>query len=174
MQMKHINIFAVSIMLGFALIILFFTGFLEFPSANSAIPSPKNSIIYTLPQSSSAEPFQDLFKAFNKWDSQVGCAKFRGKHQDLSNNGSKISFLQNANGEIDCGELQMNHVKILLKKWTWIPDYMDNLYSCRCGLSCLWTQSSVLADEPDALLFETIAPPFQVSYLLNQLLFFQD
>ncbi|KAL0391666.1 UNVERIFIED_CONTAM: Alpha-(1,4)-fucosyltransferase [Sesamum radiatum] len=38
---------------------------------------------------------------------------------------------------------------------------MDNLYSCRCGLSCLWTKSSVLADKPDALLFETTTPPFQ-------------
>ncbi|KAL8459661.1 hypothetical protein ACS0TY_036122 [Phlomoides rotata] len=159
MQLKQINIFAVSIMLGFALIILFFTGFLEFPSANPAIP--KDSIVYTLPESSSAEPFQDLFKAFKKWDSQVGCAEFKEKHRDLSNNGSKISFLQNADGEIECDKLRMNNVKILVKKWTWIPDYMDNLYSCRCGLSCLWTQSSVLADKPDALLFETIAPPFQ-------------
>lgn len=88
MQLKQINIFAVSIMLGFALIILFFAGFLEFPSAKSAIPSRKDSMIYTLPESSS--PFRDLFKAFNEWDSRVGCAKFREKHRDLSNNGTPL------------------------------------------------------------------------------------
>ncbi|XP_061343764.1 alpha-(1,4)-fucosyltransferase-like isoform X1 [Gastrolobium bilobum] len=38
---------------------------------------------------------------------------------------------------------------------------LDNLYTCRCGLSCLWTKSPVLADKPDALLFETSTPPNQ-------------
>lgn len=48
---------------------------------------------------------------------------------------------------------------MLVKGWTWIPDNLDNLYPCRCGLSCLWTKSPVLADKPDALLFETSTPP---------------
>ncbi|KAK6115522.1 hypothetical protein DH2020_007791 [Rehmannia glutinosa] len=148
-------------MFGFALIILFLTGFLEFPSAKLSIPSPKNSNFLNLSNSSTPEPFKDLFKSFKKWDSQVGCAQFRRKHRDSLTKGSKISSLQNAEGEIQCVELQMNHVSVLVKGWTWIPDNMDNLYSCRCGLSCLWTKSSVLADKPDALLFETTTPPFQ-------------
>ncbi|KAL6527577.1 GDP-fucose protein O-fucosyltransferase 2 [Orobanche gracilis] len=161
MQLKPINTFAITLMFGFALIILFLTGFLEFPSAKFSIPSAKESISLTLSKSSTPEPFKDLFRAFKNWDSQVGCAQIREKHTDLLRNRSKFPSLQNAEVEIKCGELQMNHVNVLVKGWTWIPDNMDNLYSCRCGLSCLWTKSSVLADNPDALLFETTTPPFQ-------------
>ncbi|KAL1063476.1 hypothetical protein V6Z11_D13G145000 [Gossypium hirsutum] len=55
----------------------------------------------------------------------------------------------------------MEHVSVLVKGWTWVPDNLDNLYSCQCGMSCLWTKSPVLADKPDALLFETATPPLQ-------------
>lgn len=55
----------------------------------------------------------------------------------------------------------MNHVSVLVKKWTWVPDNLDNLYQCRCGLTCLWTKSNVLADHPDVLFFETSTPPLQ-------------
>ncbi|KAK4413336.1 Alpha-(1,4)-fucosyltransferase [Sesamum alatum] len=163
MQLKSINTFVIVFMLGFALIIFFFTtSFLEFPSANSSVSSTlESSILETLSKSSKQEPFIDLRKAFKKWDSQVGCAQFREEHKELLGNRSKMSSLQDAEGQIQCGELQMNHVSVLVKGWTWIPDNMDNLYSCRCGLSCLWTKSSVLADKPDALLFETTTPPFQ-------------
>ncbi|CAA0818462.1 Alpha-(1-4)-fucosyltransferase [Striga hermonthica] len=149
-------------MFGFTLIIVFLTGFLEFPSAKFSFPSSSSKESITSTRSnSSPEPFKYLFEAFRKWDSQVGCPKFRQKHADSPANRSKIASLQNAGGEIACGELRMNHVSVLVKGWTWIPDNMDNLYSCRCGLSCLWTKSHVLADKPDALLFETISPPFQ-------------
>ncbi|XP_022866458.1 alpha-(1,4)-fucosyltransferase-like [Olea europaea var. sylvestris] len=159
MQLKSINTITIIFMFVFAILILFFS--LEFPSANSSIPSPNDSISLTLSKSTPPEPFKDLFLAFKKWDSQVGCAQFRQKHEDFLKNGSKISTLHNADGEIDCNELKMNHVNVLVKGWTWIPDNMDNLYSCRCGLSCLWTKSSVLSDKPDALLFETTSPPVQ-------------
>lgn len=70
------------------------------------------------------------------------------------------SSLQVGNGrEYQCSELKMNHVGILIKGWTWIPDNLDNLYTCGCGLTCLWTKSSVLLDKPDALFFETTTPP---------------
>ncbi|CAA6667687.1 unnamed protein product [Spirodela intermedia] len=55
--------------------------------------------------------------------------------------------------------MELSHVSVLIKGWTWIPDNLDQLYSCRCGLSCLWTKSAVLADKPDALLFENAMPP---------------
>lgn len=89
----------------------------------------------------------------------MGCSSFRETHKGLIKNGS--SSLQDVDGDLDCGVLQMRHVEILVKGWTWIPDNLDSLYSCRCGLSCLWTKSSVLADKPDALLFETTTPPLQ-------------
>lgn len=44
------------------------------------------------------------------------------------------------------------------------------LYFCRCGLSCLWTKSSVLVDKPDALLFETTTPPLIVCMILVEML----
>lgn len=163
MQLKPLNIFTVTIMLFFTFLILFFSGFLEFPSISTAIrqqrPIGTNS---RLPITESAsEPFTDLLTAFKKWDSQVGCARFVEKHKGLIQTGSNAS-LQEDDG--NCGELKIEHVSILVKGWTWIPDNMDNLYSCRCGLSCLWTKSPVLADKPDALLFETTTPPLQVIF----------
>uniref|UniRef100_A0A5B6YRT2 Fucosyltransferase n=1 Tax=Davidia involucrata TaxID=16924 RepID=A0A5B6YRT2_DAVIN len=159
MPLKSLNSFAISLMLGFAVVILFFSGFLEFPFVSSSIPSPKDSILYS---KSTKDPFRDLLGAFKKWDSQVGCSQFRGKHKGLLRNGSSSSSsLQDVDGELKCSELKMSHVSVLVKRWTWIPDNLDNLYSCRCGLSCLWTKSTVLADKPDALLFETTTPPLQ-------------
>ncbi|GFY85465.1 fucosyltransferase 13 [Actinidia rufa] len=157
MLLKYLNSYAIALMLGFALLILFFSGFLEFPTLSSSIPSPKDSGLFS---KSAPDPFRDLFGAFRKWDAQLGCSQFRDKHKGFSKNGS-ASSLQEADGELACNELKMNHVSVLVKGWTWIPDNLDNLYSCRCGLSCLWTKSSVLADKPDALLFETTTPPVQ-------------
>ncbi|KAL0351349.1 UNVERIFIED_CONTAM: Alpha-(1,4)-fucosyltransferase [Sesamum calycinum] len=130
MQLKSINTFMITLMLGFALIVFFFTtSFLEFPSANFSVSSTlESSIFETLSNSSKPEPFIDLLKAFKKWDSQVGCAQFREKHKEWLGNRSKISSLQDAEGQIQCGELQM---------------------------------TTLLADKPDALLFETTTPPFQ-------------
>ena len=103
----------------------------------------------------------------------MGCAQFKEKHKDL------IHFLSNRPGSLQeavddsgCNELKMEHVSVLVKGWTWIPDNLDNLYFCRCGLSCLWTKSSVLADKPDAFLFETTTPPLQVVFLFGLPFFF--
>lgn len=58
----------------------------------------------------------------------------------------KSSALQAGSAAGDCGMDGASHVSVLVKGWTWIPDNMDNLYSCRCGLACLWTKSPILAD----------------------------
>ena len=95
----------------------------------------------------------------------MGCERFREKPRGSNGvalNESKVASLQGFNG---CKGLKMGHVSVLVKGWTWIPDNLDNLYSCDCGLSCLWTKSPVLADKPDALLFETSTPPIQVPFL---------
>ncbi|XP_062165254.1 alpha-(1,4)-fucosyltransferase [Alnus glutinosa] len=158
MPLKPLNTFTVAVMLGFTLLLLFFSGFLEFPSVSSSIqPINRPGSSET---KSGPDPFTNLIGAFRKWDSQVGCARFKEKHKALvpvQSNGS--SSLQDFG--LECPELKMEHVSVLVKGWTWIPDNLDNLYSCRCGLSCLWTKSSVLADRPDALLFETTTPPPQ-------------
>lgn len=92
----------------------------------------------------------------------MGCSQFKLKHHDL------IRLLSNSSGSLQepvshssCNLLKMEHVSVLVKGWTWVPDNLDNLYSCQCGMSCLWTKSPVLADKPDALLFETATPPLQ-------------
>lgn len=61
-----------------------------------------------------------------------------------------------------CEGLKKKHVSVLVKRTSWIPDNLDNLYSCPCGLTCLWTKSPVLADQPDAHLFEKAKPPLKV------------
>ncbi|GAB4844806.1 Alpha-(1,4)-fucosyltransferase [Ancistrocladus abbreviatus] len=158
MQLKSLNPITISAMIAFSLLLLLFSGFLHFPSVTPSLPTtitadPKISI------KSQPDPFTDLLGAFRKWDSQVGCSSFREKHRGLATNGS--GYLQSFDGGLGCNGLKLEHVSVLVKGWTWIPDNLDNLYSCRCGLSCLWTKSSVLADKPDALLFETTPPPLQ-------------
>lgn len=155
MPLKSLNNFAVTLMLLFLVFLLFFSGYLEFPSASSSIPLVTESRPTTLRPG----PF-NLVGAFKKWDSQVGCAQFKAKHKGSVKSGPSSPSLQESGRDTECGELKMDHVSVLVKGWTWIPDNLDNLYSCRCGLSCLWTKSPVLADKPDALFFETARPPF--------------
>ena len=104
--------------------------------------------------------FSDVASAFRKWDRAVGCDRFREKHGKWTANPSAV---QDIDGR-DCSGLDLPHVSVLVKAWTWIPDNLDQIYSCRCGLSCLWTKSKVLADKPDALLFENFTPPRTVMY----------
>ncbi|XP_071710759.1 alpha-(1,4)-fucosyltransferase [Rutidosis leptorrhynchoides] len=161
LNLKPLNSIAIAIMLGFSLIIFFCYILIDFPSATTSSIPVSTSQIKSQPQSvpqSDPDPFQYLLGTFKKWDSQVGCSNFKQKHMGLMRKGGNFSSLQ-VGDEHECSELKMNHVGLLIKGWTWIPDNLDNLYSCRCGLSCLWTKSSVLVDKPDALFFETSTPP---------------
>ncbi|XP_031250558.1 alpha-(1,4)-fucosyltransferase [Pistacia vera] len=163
MQLKPLNTFTITLMFFFTFLFLFFSGFLEFPSVSTSINARRHVDPSFPPPKSTPEPFTDVLSAFKKWDSQVGCAQFREKYRNQTGSKSVSSgsgSLQE-DGEGKCDGLKMEHVSLLVKGWTWIPDNLDNLYSCRCGLSCLWTKSSVLADKPDALLFETTTPPIQ-------------
>lgn len=155
-------------MLGFAFLVLLLFSFFQYPFVSPSI-SPRKVSNFSIPHAS--DPFRDLLGAFKQWDSHVGCSSFRETYRGLPQNRSSLSSLQGADGDLDCGVLQMRQVQILVKRWTWIPDNLDNLYSCRCGLSCLWTKSSVLADRPDALLFETTTPPLQVLLIIYFSLF---
>ncbi|XP_010470321.1 PREDICTED: alpha-(1,4)-fucosyltransferase-like isoform X2 [Camelina sativa] len=154
MPMRHLNAIAVLLMMFFTLLILSFTGVLEFPAASTSIPATK------LPDSTS-DPFSEVLLAYKKWDFRVGCARFKENHKDSIRGNVSSGSLQVSGGELGCGKLKMEHVKVLVKGWTWIPHNLENLYSCRCGMTCLWTKSPVLVDSPDALLFETTTPPLQ-------------
>ncbi|KAG7032901.1 Alpha-(1,4)-fucosyltransferase, partial [Cucurbita argyrosperma subsp. argyrosperma] len=162
MLLKPFNTVPVIFMFALAFFILLLTGFLEFPSAFTSIVPPTDDLNLSAVEFVS-EPFTDLITSFNKWDSQVGCDRFREKiGGGLGNRSSSCSLqLVGADCSGDCHALKLVHVAVLVKGWTWIPDNLDNLYSCSCGLSCLWTKSSVLADKPDALFFETSTPPRQ-------------
>lgn len=155
-RVKFIN--SLTMMLASAFLIMFF-GFLDFHSALASMPSGEHKL-------AESEPFTDLLGAFAKWDSEVGCSQFKLKHQDFTKTNGSAS-VQDVDGEMKCSVLKMNHVGVLLKGWTWLPDYLDNLYSCRCGLSCLWTKNRVLVDKPDALLFETTTSKFLVCMFLK-------
>ncbi|KAL6007704.1 GDP-fucose protein O-fucosyltransferase 2 [Asimina triloba] len=163
MSLKSLN-YVVS-MLGLGLLLLFLSGFLPFPSALPSIPSveskTENSASPSPPNDGfgAKDPFTNVLGAFRKWDAKVGCAAFREKHRGAATNGSS---LQDTDAKADCRRLKTAHVTVLVKSWTWVPDNLDNTYSCRCGLSCLWTKSAVLADKPDAMLYETARPPIQI------------
>nr|XP_018898370.1 PREDICTED: alpha-(1,4)-fucosyltransferase-like [Bemisia tabaci] len=150
---RLMSTFPLKIMLSITLFLLLLTGSVHFPSV-SLSPTP----IPIQPASSSSETFAGSLR---KWDALVGCDRFREKHNKVIPNQSAVPSLQPTGCDLDCERLKLKHVSILVKKWTWIPDNLDNLYPCSCGLSCLWTKSSVLADKPDAELFENHSPPAQ-------------
>ncbi|KAF9608462.1 hypothetical protein IFM89_009828 [Coptis chinensis] len=159
---KPFNYIVISTMLGFTVLFLFISHFLQFPHPTTPLISPYPNDLKTQDPNPNPnpDPFTDLLGAFRIWDYQVGCTKFKKTCTNLSSNNGVVSSLQNIEG-VSCGSLKMKHVIVLVRKWTWIPDNLDNLYTCRCGLTCLWTKSSVLADQPDVLLFETSTPPSQ-------------
>ncbi|KAK9713729.1 hypothetical protein RND81_06G047500 [Saponaria officinalis] len=136
---------------SFLLLILFST--IQF---SSSLPSANDPMIKSGP-----DPFTNLLVAFRKWDAQVDCPRFKEKYHNWAGNGSGSFQMGGYSGGCGGEESRPKHVSVLVKGWTWVPDNMDSLYSCGCGLSCLWTKSSVLADSPDALLFETTTPPLQ-------------
>ncbi|KAG6705067.1 hypothetical protein I3842_07G163600 [Carya illinoinensis] len=67
-------------MLGFTFF-LFFPGILEFPSISNSIQLITQTVSSeTRP---GPDPFTDSISVFRKWDSQVGCVRFREKHKAL-------------------------------------------------------------------------------------------
>nr|CAD1836854.1 unnamed protein product [Ananas comosus var. bracteatus] len=42
---------------------------------------------------------------------------------------------------------------------TWVPDILDGVYECRCGLSCVWSRNVAVVDEVDVTLWESFKPP---------------
>lgn len=77
--------------------------------------------------------------------------------------------MKDLGGDSKCGGFKLYHVSVLVKRWTWIPDNLDNLYSYRCVLSCLWTKSNVLVDKRDVLLFEISKHQVFIRDVMNKL-----
>jgi hypothetical protein len=101
------------------------------------------------------ERFVDLKLAFDRWDSEVGCPRFRDKFRRWKVNETAVQQADNR----DCPKFKLNHVTVWAKAVSWVPDVLDGLYECRCGLNCLWSQSDVLADQPDVELYQAYDPP---------------
>ncbi|PKA62516.1 Alpha-(1,4)-fucosyltransferase [Apostasia shenzhenica] len=144
-------------MIAFATALVFLSRFLEFPSLSSPLPTEASSSSPGSPLLSRAQDaFTDIKAAYARWDAEVGCNRFRDRHRHWASN---VSAVQEACAGAECAAMAPAHVSVLVKGWTWIPDNLDSIYSCRCGLTCLWTKSPVLADKPDAMLYENIMPP---------------
>ncbi|MCO5603976.1 hypothetical protein L7F22_058133 [Adiantum nelumboides] len=100
--------------------------------------------------------FAHLSDAYAEWDAHVGCSLFKSQKHILFS-GANPS-LQDPHA-VSCASLRLQHVSVLVKEWRWLPDNLDHLYSCPCGLTCMWSKSKVLADSADAELYETGNPP---------------
>ncbi|XP_065011351.1 alpha-(1,4)-fucosyltransferase-like [Musa acuminata AAA Group] len=150
LPLKLIN-YIVPMLATAILLLLLFSHYLDLPSLSSPVPISTS----VRPRGPKAA-FTDLVAAFELWDAEVGCAWFREKHAGWATNASAI---RPDDDNDECAAARMSHVSVLVKGWTWIPDSMDDLYPCRCGMTCIWTKSPVLADNPDAVLFESVTPP---------------
>ena len=133
------------------------------------------------------DPFTSLLEAFASWDAAVGCPRIRAKLAATA--GVERGLTPPGAGANDtaaedpaaaaaaavtggaawrgaatarCEDLAARHVNVLVKGWTWVPDALDGVYTCRCGVSCVWSKSVAAVDRPDALLFEGATPPPQV------------
>eukprot|EP00249_Psilotum_nudum_P012084 c23573_g2_i1 orf=1-879(-) len=144
----------ISVLLVFLVLVFSTSGkYLAPPFLNTAVETTVTENDQVLMSNS----FSSVLEAYRKWDAKVGCDRYVPK--EIVND-SRNPSLQDPNA-IPCNALKLRHVSILVKQWTWLPDNLDNLYSCGCAMSCLWTKSSVLADKPDAELYESQQPPFQ-------------
>ena len=159
-----------------AAILLLLSGYFEVPSMSSLsmlapflsgagathFPTALDSV-----GSRDRDPFTSLLEAFNAWDAAVGCPRIRAKlaaaELPAANATASAAITGGAAwGGARCEELKTRHVGVLVKGWTWIPDALDGVYSCRCGVSCVWSKSAAAVDRPDALLYEGATPPPQV------------
>lgn len=104
----------------------------------------------------------ESLQVFRIWDSNGGCEKFQEKIRDHGFRNSSAKSLQ-PEDLVKCEDLQKQHVSVVVKITTWIPNSLNGFHTCRCGLTCLWTKSEVVADDADVHLYEGYFPPFEVS-----------
>ncbi|OAY79377.1 alpha-(1,4)-fucosyltransferase [Ananas comosus] len=158
LPLKRINYLA-PMLASALLLLLLLSGSLEFPSLSSPFPTPSTPVATFDPvDPRPSDPFTDLLSAFARWDAEIGCARFRDRYGGWT---ASASAIQDSDGGGDCTVTAggLRHVSVVVKGWTWIPDNLDGFYSCRCGITCLWTKSEAVVDKPDALLYENAMPP---------------
>jgi hypothetical protein len=62
------------------------------------------------------EAFSDIKPAYDRWDSEIGCSRFRDKFRRWKVNESAVQ--QTGGG--DCSRLKLDHVSVLVMQVTWI------------------------------------------------------
>jgi hypothetical protein len=105
------------------------------------------------------ESFSDLIPVYDRWDQEIGCDRFRTKFKGWKVNASAVQEID----RYDCSMLKMSHASVHVKISSWLPDILEGLYLCRCGLSCLWTRNEALADKADVWLWVT----FQLANVIS-------
>jgi alpha-1,4-fucosyltransferase len=173
---KRIN-YVAPMLASAAILLLLLSGYFELPSISSlTTPAPvlpgagatRFPTALDSVGSRDRDPFTSLLEAFNAWDAAVGCPRIRAKLAAGELHGANATAEASsitggaAWGGARCEEMATRHVGVLVKGWTWIPDALDGVYTCRCGVSCVWSKSPAAVDRPDALLFEGATPPPQV------------
>ncbi|KAJ3675194.1 hypothetical protein LUZ60_004236 [Juncus effusus] len=101
------------------------------------------------------ENFSDLKPVFQKWDSEIGCIKFKNKFAGWTVNDSAVQKMDGG----DCSEYKLDHVSVWARAVSWIPEVLDGLYECNCGLTCLWSRNEALADNADVEFYQALPPP---------------
>ncbi|VAI15293.1 unnamed protein product [Triticum turgidum subsp. durum] len=175
---KRINY--VAPMLASALILLLLlSGYFELPSITSSISAQFSPTVPAAGATGSRRcgtaldsvgsrersAFTSTLAAFSAWDASVGCPRIRAKigAANATTASAMASITGGAGwGGARCEEMKTRHVGVFVKGWTWIPDSLDGVYTCRCGVSCVWSKAAAVVDRPDALLFEGATPPLQV------------
>ncbi|XP_052153288.1 alpha-(1,4)-fucosyltransferase-like [Oryza glaberrima] len=132
------------------------------PANASALSAPPRAPVRTALDTLGTrprEPFTALRDAYARWDAAVGCAAFAEKHRSRSSPPPGPAALQDPEAA-PCGSLRLPHVALAVRGVTWVPDILDGVYQCRCGLTCLWSRNEeALADTPDVVLYEIWPPP---------------
>ncbi|KAL6906139.1 hypothetical protein ACP4OV_003740 [Aristida adscensionis] len=175
---KRIN-YVAPMLASAVILLLLLSGYFELPSISSYSLSTPGAVAggggggggrfptaLDAVGSRESDPFTDLLAAFRDWDAAVGCPRIRAKLAAANATAATAAAAASLTGGAEwrgaaCEELKTRHVGVLVKGWTWIPDALDGVYTCRCGLSCVWSKSAAAVDRPDALLFEGATPPSQ-------------
>lgn len=163
-----------------AILLILLSGYFELPSITSSFSAPLTPIV-SADAAAAAErrrfdtaldsvgsrkrhAFTSVLAAFGAWDAAVGCPRIRAKIGAANaTTASAMAAITGGAGwaGATCEDMKTRHVGVFVKGWTWIPDALDGVYTCRCGVSCVWSKAAAVVDRPDAMLFEGATPPLE-------------
>jgi alpha-1,4-fucosyltransferase len=163
-----------------AILLILLSGYFELPSITSSFSAPLTPIADAAERrrfdtaldsvgSRKRHAFTSVLAAFGAWDAAVGCPSVRAKIGAANaTTASAMAAITGGAGwaGATCEDMKTRHVGVFVKGWTWIPDALDGVYTCRCGVSCVWSKAAAVVDRPDAMLFEGATPPLEVLHFV--------